>query len=87
MKELDLPGKISRFMSTQEKADLEKKNAKLDNWPNKMIHFHFSSYISSEDFYNQFTKMMPLITTFLQKSLELVVALKLNVNLKLSVAL
>jgi hypothetical protein len=31
MKELDLPGKISRFMSTQEKADLEKKNAKLDN--------------------------------------------------------
>ena len=24
MKELDLPGKISRFMSTQEKADLEK---------------------------------------------------------------
>jgi hypothetical protein len=74
-------------MSTQEKADLEKKNAKLDNWPNKMIHFHFSSKISSEDFYNQFTKMMPLITTFLQKSLELVVALKLNVNLKLSVAL
>ena len=52
-----------------------------------MIHFHFSSKISSEDFYNQFTKMMPLITTFLQKSLELVVALKLNVNLKLIVAL